>query len=121
VPVRLYRPTERILPAFVFFHGGGWVVGDLDTHDVVCRQIAEQAHAVVVAVDYRLAPEHPFPAAVDDAWNATAWIAAHAVELGIDASRIAVGGDSAGGGLAAVVALLARDSRTLRLSSQVLI
>ena len=121
VPVRVYRPTDGVLPAFVFFHGGGWVVGDLDTHDVVCRQIAQQANAVVIAVDYRLAPEHRFPAAVDDAWSATTWAAAHAGELGIDPARIAVGGDSAGGGLAAVMALMARDSRTLRLVLQVLI
>ena len=121
VRVRLYRPGDAILPAFVFFHGGGWVVGDLETHDIVCREIALQANVVVAAVDYRLAPEHPFPAAVDDAWNATKWLAAHAVELGIDATRIAVGGDSAGGGLAAVVALMARDSAKLRLALQVLI
>ena len=110
-----------MLPALVYFHGGGWVVGDLDTHDVVCRQIAMEAHAVVIAVDYRLAPEHPFPAAVEDAWSATTWIAAHAAELGIDAKRLAVGGDSAGGGLAAVVALMARDSSKLRLTLQVLV
>jgi acetyl esterase len=110
-----------VLPAFVFFHGGGWVVGDLDTHDVVCRQIARDSGAVVIAVDYRLAPEHPFPAASVDAWSATTWIAAHADDLGIDSARIAVGGDSAGGGLAAVVALMARDSRKLRLALQVLV
>ena len=121
VPVRLYRPADGVLPAFIFFHGGGWVVGDLDTHDIVCRQIARESNAVVVAVDYRLAPEHRFPAAADDAWTATRWIATHAAELGIDPKRIAVGGDSAGGGLAAVVALQARDSRTLRLALQVLI
>jgi acetyl esterase len=121
IALRLYRPGVGVLPAFVFFHGGGWVVGDLDTHDVVCRQIARESGAVVIAVDYRLAPEHPFPAASDDAWSATTWIAAHADELGIDPARIAVGGDSAGGGLAAVVALMARDSRTLRFALQVLV
>jgi len=121
IGLRLYRPAEDVLPAFVFFHGGGWVVGDLDTHDVVCRQIACESGAVVIAVDYRLAPEHPFPAAADDAWSATAWIAARADDLGIDPARIAVGGDSAGGGLAAVVALMARDSRKLRLALQALV
>ena len=121
IALRLYRPTDGVLPALVYFHGGGWVVGDLETHDVVCRQIALQARAVVIAVDYRLAPEHPFPAAVEDAWSATTWIAAHAPELGIDAKRLAVGGDSAGGGLAAVVALMARDSSKLRLTLQVLV
>jgi len=121
IPLRLYRPSEGVLPVFVFFHGGGWVVGDLDTHDVVCRQIARDAGAAVIAVDYRLAPEHPFPAASDDAWSATTWIAAHADALAIDPARIAVGGDSAGAGLAAVVALMARDSRKLRLALQVLV
>ena len=121
VRARLYRPAPGTLTAFIFFHGGGWVLGDLDTHDVVCRQIAEQSKSVVIAVDYRRAPEHRFPAAIDDAWEATTWIAAHAEELGIDATRIAVGGDSAGGGLAAVVAMMARDSRKLRLALQVLI
>jgi acetyl esterase len=121
VALRVYRPAVGVLPAFVFFHGGGWVVGDLDTHDVVCRQIARDSGAVVIAVDYRLAPEHPFPAASDDAWSATMWIAAHADDLGIDPTRIAVGGDSAGGGLAAAVALMARDSRKLRLALQVLV
>jgi len=121
IPLRLYRPAEGVLPAFVYFHGGGWVVGDLDTHDVLCRQIARDAGAVVIAVDYRLAPEHPFPAASDDAWSATTWIAAHADDLGIDPARIAVGGDSAGAGLAAVVALMARDSGKLRLAFQVLV
>ena len=121
IPMRLYRPSDGVLPAFVFFHGGGWVVGDLDTHDVVCRQIARDAGVVVIAVDYRLAPEHRFPAASDDAWMATTWVSAHAGELGIDPARIAVGGDSAGAGLAAVVALMARDSGKLRLAFQVLV
>jgi acetyl esterase len=110
-----------MLPALVFFHGGGWVVGDLDTHDVICRQIASQSGAIVIAVDYRLAPEHPFPAAIDDAWAATTWIAAHAMELGVDASRLAVGGDSAGGDLATVVTLMARDAGGPLLRYQVLI
>lgn len=98
------------LPGLVFFHGGGWVIGDLDTHDTLCRQLALAAGVVVVSVDYRLAPEHRFPAAVDDCEAATRWVYAHAAELGIDRERLAVGGDSAGGNLAAVVALMLRDS-----------
>jgi acetyl esterase len=113
IPLRLYRPLDAAattaLPVLVFFHGGGWVIGDLDTHDVLCRQLTAEARICVVSVDYRLAPEHKFPAAVDDAWAATRWIVAHAAELGVDGGRLAVAGDSAGGNLAAVVALLARD------------
>jgi acetyl esterase len=113
IPLRLYRPAgvaaTAALPALVYFHGGGWVIGDLDTHDVLCRQLTAEAGISVISVDYRLAPEHKFPAAVDDAWAATRWVAVHAAELAVDAGRIAVGGDSAGGNLAAVVALLARD------------
>jgi len=105
----------------VFFHGGGWVIGDLETHDVLCRQITAEAGIEVVAVDYRLAPEHKFPAAVDDAWAATKWVVANAGKLGIDPKRVAVGGDSAGGNLAAVVALLARDAGGPAIALQVLL
>lgn len=108
--LRVYRPSEgSLLPALVLYHGGGWVVCDLDTHDEVCRQIASKAGCVVVSVDYRLAPEHKFPAAVDDAYNALCWTTARAAVLGIDESRIAVGGDSAGGNLAAAVCIRARE------------
>jgi acetyl esterase len=117
--VRIYRPeTEGPHPALVYFHGGGWVVGSIESHDPMCRAIATRAPAVVVSVDYRLAPEHPFPAAVDDAWSATQWVSEHGAELGVD--RVAVGGDSAGGNLAAVIALRARD-RGLPLALQVLV
>jgi acetyl esterase len=125
IPLRLYRPAgvpvSTPLAALVFFHGGGWVIGDLETHDVLCRQLTAESGASVVSVDYRLAPEHKFPAAADDAWAATRWVAAHAGELGIDASRLAVGGDSAGGNLAAVVALQARDERGPSIALQVLL
>jgi acetyl esterase len=105
IAVRVYRPSSDILPALVFFHGGGWTIGDLDTHDVLCRQLAAGARCAVFSVDYRLAPENPFPAAVDDAVAATKYLISNPGPLKIDASRIAVGGDSAGGNLAAVVAL----------------
>ena len=109
IPVRVYRPhavaEDRTAPVVMFFHGGGWVVGDLETHDGFCRHLANAAEAVVVAVDYRLAPEHKFPAAADDCIAATQWVAARAAELGVDAGRLAVAGDSAGGNLATVVAL----------------
>ncbi len=125
VPVRLYRPlgsgTDQRLPALVYFHGGGWTFGDLDTHDVVCRELANLARCAVVSVDYRLAPEHKFPAAVEDALAATWWLAREAEALALDPGRIAVGGDSAGGNLAAVVALAARDEGAPRLAMQVLI
>jgi acetyl esterase len=111
VPARVYRPHAAGRPgALVYFHGGGWVVGDLDTHDPLCRTLAARSGCAVVAVDYRRAPEHKFPAAVDDAWTATRWVAAAADALGVDATRIGVGGDSAGANLAAVVARRARDA-----------
>ncbi len=125
IPVRLYRPLGTAdadrLPALVYFHGGGWTIGDLDTHDVVCRQLADFTPCAVVSVDYRLGPEHKFPAAVDDAVAAARWVAREADRLGIDARRIAVGGDSAGGTLAAVVALLARDDGGPRFAMQALV
>jgi acetyl esterase/lipase len=113
IPIRVYRPTtvgESVAPVVVFIHGGGWSVGDLDTYDGIARRHVVGTGAVVVSVDYRLAPEHPFPAAVEDAWAATQWVAEHAQELGADPGRLAVAGDSAGGNLAAVVSQLARDA-----------
>lgn len=110
VPVRIYRPSAgSALPVLVYFHGGGWVMGGLDSHDATCRQLAVDVGCVVVSVDYRLAPEHPFPAAVVDAMAVTSWVAEHASEIAGDPSRMAVAGDSAGGNLAAVVAQLSHD------------
>ena len=125
IPLRVYRPAglpdATSLPAYVYFHGGGWVIGDLETHDVLCRQITAAAEVAVIAVDYRMAPEHKFPGAVDDAWAATRWVVANAGRLGVDPTRIAVGGDSAGGNLAAVVALMARDAGAPSIAFQVLL
>jgi acetyl esterase len=104
----------------VFFHGGGWVLGGLDSHDTLCRELATQAQVVLVAVDYRLAPEHPYPAGLDDCLAATRWVAAHAPDLGADPSRLAVAGDSAGASLAAAVAVAARDNGDLDVALQVL-
>ena len=125
IPARVYKPltlrqSDGLSPCLVFFHGGGWVIGNLDSHDVVCRTLADEGQLIVISVDYRLAPEHQFPAAVDDAIAATAWISANARQLGIDAARLLVGGDSAGGNLAAVVAINARDAGP-KISGQVLI
>jgi acetyl esterase len=122
IAVRAYRPVlDETLPALVFFHGGGWTIGDVDTHDVLCRQLALGARCAVFSVDYRLAPEAPFPAAVEDCFRATQFVHSHAVELRVEPNRIAVGGDSAGGNLAAVVALLARDRGAPALAGQLLI
>jgi acetyl esterase len=122
IPVRVYTPDAPApRPAMVYFHGGGWVIGDLDTHDVVCRAIARRAGAVVVSEDYRLAPEHKFPAAVDDCYAATEWVASHADQLGVDRGRVAVGGDSAGGNLAAVVSLRSRDEHGPAIALQAMV
>ena len=107
---RLYAPSSEALPLLLYLHGGGFVVGGLETHDALCRQLAQRAGCAVMALDYRLAPEHPFPAAQEDTWAALRALPERAAELGLDGSRIAVAGDSAGGTLAAVAALMARDA-----------
>lgn len=124
ITLRNYTPVAaaaEALPTLVFYHGGGFVIGDLETHDGLCRLIANEAGVRVISVDYRLAPEHKFPAAADDAYAALAFVEANAAELGVDANRIAVGGDSAGGQLAAVTAQSARDKGGPRLSFQLLL
>ncbi|WP_445182281.1 alpha/beta hydrolase [Pseudonocardia sp. Cha107L01] len=122
IPVRVYTPAgEGPFPVVVYFHGGGWVIGDLEVVDQPCRQLASAAGAIVVSVDYRLAPEHRYPAAFDDSYAATVWVGAHAAEIGGDPARLAVAGDSAGGNLAAAVALAARDRGGPELAAQLLI
>jgi acetyl esterase len=122
IPIRIYTPVAgETLPALVYFHGGGWVLGGLESHDRECRALANLSGCTVIAVDYRLAPEHPFPAAVEDAYAATCHIAEHASELGIDPQRLAVGGDSSGGNLAAVVTLMALEKRAPRVAFQLLV
>ncbi len=123
VPVRIYTPSESAdpLPVLVFYHGGGMVIGNIDSYDTLCRQIANQSNCIVVSVEYRLAPENKFPAAVEDAYAALSWVHEHASSLNGDPQRLAVGGDSAGGSLAAVVAILARNEGKITLQYQVLI
>jgi acetyl esterase len=122
IPVRIYKPAASgPLPVLVFFHGGGFVIGDLDSHDAACRALTNQAGCITAAIDYRLAPEHKYPAAVDDCYAAAKWVSDHAHELGGDPARLAVGGDSAGGNLSAVVSLMARDRGGPKIAFQLLV
>jgi acetyl esterase len=124
IPLRAYRgagtAASDVLPVQIYYHGGGWVIGDLDSHDWTCRMVANAAACAVVSVDYRLAPEHRFPAAFDDALAAAEWIVRNAVRLRVDPARVSVGGDSAGGNLAAAVALALRDRGAIKLRAQIL-
>lgn len=110
LPARLYAPSHEALPVLLYFHGGGFTIGSIATHDVLCRQLSHLAGCAVVSLDYRLAPEHQFPTAANDAWDALQWLATDADSLGLNTTRLAVGGDSAGGTLAAMCAILARDA-----------
>ncbi|MFC0562311.1 alpha/beta hydrolase [Halalkalibacter alkalisediminis] len=122
IPVRIYTPEgQGPFGALVYYHGGGWVIGDLEGVDVPCRLLANRSNCVVVSVDYRLAPEHKFPAAIDDAYAASKWVVENASSIQVDAERVAVGGDSAGGNLAAVVSLMARDKNEFQVAFQMLI
>ena len=122
IPVRIYFPKgDGPFPGVVFLHGGGWVICDLDTHDNICRAISKRAGAVVVSVDYRLAPEHEFPAALEDSFDATCWVADNAAALEIDSRRLVVAGDSAGANMATVIAAQARDAKRPAIALQVLV
>ena len=125
IPVRVYRGADTAdmgaLPIFIYYHGGGWMLGDLDSHDWICRMIANAAKCAVVNVDYRMAPEHVFPAAFDDALGTVRWVVANAGMLRIDPARVSIGGDSAGGNLAAAVALALRDEGKIKLRAQILV
>lgn len=122
IPIRIYTPrVAQDLPVLVYFHGGGFALGDLDTHDTPLRTLANRVDCIIVSVAYRLAPEHPFPAGIEDAYAATQWVSQNAKAIGGDTTRIAVAGDSAGGTIATVVTKMARDRRTLSIAYQVLI
>lgn len=124
IPIRIYTPIEAAdapMPVLVYYHGGGWVVGDLDSHDPICRSLANASACKIVAVDYRLAPEHPWPASPDDCFAAVQWVASHADMLGVNPDRLAVGGDSAGGNLAAVITQRARAAGGPAIAFQLLI
>ena len=121
IPARLYRPANGTLPVVIYYHGGGWVIGGLDSHDGLCRHIAKGSSAAVLSVDYRMAPEDPFPAAVEDSYAALEWVAAHGATHDLDPQRIAVAGDSAGGNIAAVVAIMARDNAGPSIALQALL
>ena len=122
IPIRIYTPKGQApFPALVFYHGGGWVVGSIESHDAVCRELANLADCVVISVEYRLAPEHKFPAAVEDSYESLEWVVSHSAELGIDPDRIAVGGDSAGGNLATVACLIAKERNGPRVVHQFLL
>ncbi len=124
IPVRIFTPVNagsEILPVLVYFHGGGWVVGDLDSHDAVCRSLTNASGCKIVSVDYRMAPEDPWPASPDDCFAAVEWVVANAAELGVNVNRLAVGGDSAGGNLAAAVTLRAHAANGPRIAFQLLI
>jgi len=122
IPIRIYKPSNATdLPMLLFYHGGGWVLGDIETHDRLCRSLAVGANCMVLSVDYRLAPEYKFPAAPEDCYAALTWAASHGAALGGDPSRLAVGGESAGGNLSAAVALMARDRQGPTLRYQLLL